>query len=84
MVSVHAGLRALSVGCRQLRWLNLKNLRLITDIGLKHLAHGCVELRHLDISGEPVGRVRPGRRNQWSLRPKAEERIRACVSTPLG
>ena len=46
------GLRAIADGFPKLRWLNLKNLRLVTDIGVKHLAMGCKDLSHLDLSGE--------------------------------
>jgi len=47
-----SGLRAVADGFPKLRWLNLRNQRLVTDVGVKHLAMGCKELTYVDLSSE--------------------------------
>ena len=51
---VNAGLRAISDGCKLLKTLNIKNARLVTDVGVKHVGQGCKELTSLDLTGAGV------------------------------
>lgn len=37
--------------CHQLTWLSLKGARLVSDVGVRHLAQGCKGLVYLDLTG---------------------------------